>query len=239
LKLEASAAFFALFPEARIGVVIAREIDNHTSPEESAELEKRLARAAAAAAELLGETSLTEHPRIRCWREAYRSFGAKPKKYPSSIENLGRRALRGEPPRHINKLVDLYNVVSLTHVLPAGGEDLDRIRGDVELTRASDAEPAIRLLGEKEERAPKSGEVIYRDGVGAICRRWNWKEAERTKLTDETRKALLIIESLPPIDRATLERALDDLATSVSSRTGATTAVHILENESRCMEFAP
>src|SRR5215470_11743137 len=32
--------------------------------------------------------SLPLHPHIVAWREAYKSFGAKPKKYPSSLEAL-------------------------------------------------------------------------------------------------------------------------------------------------------
>jgi DNA/RNA-binding domain of Phe-tRNA-synthetase-like protein len=63
-------------------------------------------------------------------------------------------------------------------------------------------------LGETEERAPHPGEVIYRDDIGAICRRWNWKEADRTKLTEETVNAVLVIEALPPVGQRELESAL-------------------------------
>jgi DNA/RNA-binding domain of Phe-tRNA-synthetase-like protein len=97
--------------------------------------------------------------------------------------------LNGATIGHINNLVSLYNTISLRHILPVGGEDLDRIVGDILLTRAGDDEPAVFLLGEKEARAPHAGEIIYKDEVGAICRRWNWKEADRTKLTQETRNA--------------------------------------------------
>jgi DNA/RNA-binding domain of Phe-tRNA-synthetase-like protein len=34
---------------------------------------------------------------------------------------------KGAPPPRINRLVDAYNAVSLRHVLPADGEDLDRL----------------------------------------------------------------------------------------------------------------
>ena len=110
-----------------------------------------------------------------------------------------RRTLKGEPIRPILPLVDIYNAVSLEHLLPVGGEDLDSIEGDLRLTRASESEPPVRLLGEAEERAPKPGEVIYTDDRGAICRRWNWKEADRTKLTESTRTAVLVLEALPPM----------------------------------------
>ena len=74
-------------------------------------------------------------------------------------------------------------------------------QGDVLLTFATDDEPPVHLLGEPEARPPKPGEVIYRDDLGTLCRRWNWKEAERTKLTAATRHAFLVIEGLPPVGR--------------------------------------
>ena len=57
--------------------------------------------------------SIPDHPRIAPWRTAYRAFGAKPKDHPSSIENLVRRAAKGQRLPHVSKLVDLYNAVSL------------------------------------------------------------------------------------------------------------------------------
>ena len=227
MKLSATPEFFELFPEARIALVVARGIDNSRRADE-AEL---LRSAQAGASARLGQGPLTEHPRIRCWREAYRAFGAKPKDYPSSIENLLRRALKGEPLRSINPLVDLYNVVSLTHFLPAGGEDLDAIEGDIVLTRASAAEPPVKLLGESEERAPKPGEVIYRDDRGAICRRWNWKEAERTKLTGSTRNAILVLEALPPILAEELNAAARDLERLVLEHCGGDARVELLDRQ--------
>jgi DNA/RNA-binding domain of Phe-tRNA-synthetase-like protein len=228
MKLRVSDDFFALFPEAVIAVIAARGIDNHTRAEEVESLTGLLASAQRSLVAAV-RVPVTEEPRIHCWREAYRAFGAKPKDNPSSIENLARRTLKGEPLRHINKIVDLYNYVSLAHYLPAGGEDLDRIEGDIVLTRATADEPKVRLLGESEERAPKPGEVIYKDDVGAICRRWNWKEAERTKLTEETTNAVLVLEAIPPISRGELEAAAAELSRRVQERCGGESAVSLLD----------
>jgi DNA/RNA-binding domain of Phe-tRNA-synthetase-like protein len=229
MKLSATPEFFELFPDASIALVILRGIDNSRRGDEA-----ELLRAAQASAPAkLGAGPLTEHPRIHCWRGAYRAFGAKPKDYPSSIENLLRRALKGEPLRSINPLVDLYNVISLTHLLPAGGEDLDAIQGDIILTRASATEPPVKLLGENEERAPKPGEVIYKDDRGAICRRWNWKEADRTKLTEGTRNAVLVLEAIPPILVSELENAARELERLVLARCGGEAKVERLDRQ-RC-----
>jgi DNA/RNA-binding domain of Phe-tRNA-synthetase-like protein len=222
---------FETFPDALVGVLVCRGIDNRTKDGEAETLSSMLHEAAALARGALEGRPPIEHPHIVCWREAYRAFGAKPKKYPSSIENLLRRAVKGEDPRHINKLVDLYNVVSLEHLVPAGGEDLASIQGDIRLTKASVSEPPVRLLGESEERAPKPGEVIYTDDVGAICRRWNWKEADRTKLTEDTKEAVLVLEALPPLDYAKLEAAMDELASLVREHLGGALARSMLDRD--------
>jgi len=217
MKLLVTPEIFDLFPEAVLGVVIARGIDNAGDP---GAVFAALRRQEDLVREAFAGVSIPDHPRIAPWREAYRRFGAKPKDYPSSIENLVRRVAKGHPLPHVNTLVDLYNTVSLRYLLPAGGEDLDWIKGGVLLTRAGEDEPPVRLLGEPEERAPRPGEVIYKDGVSAICRRWNWKEADRTKLTLATRNAVLVLERLPPMTQAQLNDAVEELAHLVFTHCG-------------------
>lgn len=229
MKLGIAPDVLALFPDALVGVVWVRGCDNTV---QSAAIAALLRQAEAAAREAVAGVALTEDPRIACWREAYRAFGASPKKSPSSIENLLRRVAKGEAVRSINPLVDLYNAVSLERFLPAGGEDLDQVQGDVRLCRAGEAEPPVLLLGEAEARPPHPGEVIYRDDLSALCRRWNWKEADRTKLTAATRQALLVIEALPPTPRPHLEQALADLAARVRDHCGGETVVAVLDARS-------
>jgi DNA/RNA-binding domain of Phe-tRNA-synthetase-like protein len=216
----------ALFPDAVVGIAVARNVDNAgEDPTDAADLR----RAEAGLAARLGGVPPAEHPRIAAWREAYRRFGAKPKDNPSSVENLVRRALKGWTVPHVNRLVDMYNALSLETLLPAGGEDLDAIEGDVALTLAAENEPPVRLLGEPGARPPHAGEVIYRDRAGAICRRWNWKEADRTKLTDKTRNAILVVEGLPPVTREDVSTALEELAGRVRERCGASVVTALLD----------
>jgi DNA/RNA-binding domain of Phe-tRNA-synthetase-like protein len=230
MNLVITDTIFDEFPELILGVVILHNIDNSQNRAEIAEM---LRQAEAALPGKFGGTPIIEHPYIATWREAYRKFGAKPKDYPSSIENLTRRVLKGSAIGHINNLVSLYNTISLRYILPVGGEDLDKIVSDVLLTRAGDNEPAVFLLGEKEARAPRAGEILYKDEAGAICRRWNWKEADRTKLTEETKNAFLVIESLPPVPRDTVETAIRELADLVQRFCGGTISTAVLDKGNR------
>jgi DNA/RNA-binding domain of Phe-tRNA-synthetase-like protein len=225
---------FEDYPELILGVVIAHDIDNS---QDRAEITGLLRTAETNLPAKFGDTPIIQHPYIATWREAYRKFGAKPKDYPSSVENLARRVLNGASLAQINNLVSLYNTISLKYILPVGGEDLDQILGDILLTRAGEAEPAIILLGEKEARPPHPGEIIYKDEVGAICRRWNWKEADRTKLTKETRNAFLVIEALPPVSRHIVETAIHELADFVKHFCGGIVSTAILDQDNRAIKL--
>lgn len=226
MKIQISEAIFRTFPDAIFGIVAFRDIDNGgENPGITAALRQEEARIR----KDLASATISEHPHIAPWREAYRKFGAKPKEYPSSIENLVRRVLKGYELPHINRLVDLYNTVSLRHIVPVGGEDLDKIQGVVQLTFAGESEPAVRMLGDMQEKAPKPGEVIYKDDVGAICRRWNWKEAERTKFTTETRNGFLVTEGLSPVGRSIIQAAVDDLASMMKAFCGGVIQCAILD----------
>lgn len=216
---------FDTYPEVLIGVVVANNIDNRgTNPE----IEALLRKAEREVPDKIGNLPIIEHSHIAPWREAYKRFGTKPKEYPSSIENLIRRTLKGERVRHINKLVDIYNYISLKYLVPVGGEDLDKVDGEIILTFAGQNENPVTLLGEKEPRPPYLGEVIYKDNIGTICRRWNWKEADRTKLTEETKKTILVIEALPPVDEIQLQSALKELEDSVNKYCGGKTSTSLL-----------
>lgn len=227
MRSHISERFWELFPAACIGVVIAREIDNTRAPDTCAALLH-----AAAASRMLNFVSsehadIATHPAIAPWRDAYRRFGVKPSKYRSSVESLVRSAI-AESVHAVNPLVDLYNAVSLAHLLPCGGENLDATQGDIFLTRAEGGEP-FTPLGATEEQPARAGEVIYRDALGALCRCWNWREAERTKLTSATRNAFLCIEALQPMTERHVRPACEELASHVRTTLGGVARVYVLD----------
>ena len=232
MRLAVSSEIFRDFPDVLIGVAAFSGVRNAG---ESAGLLELLRKEEDQAARRVAESGvpIADQPHVAPWREAYRRFGAKPKDHPSSIENLLRRVGKGHRLPHVNRLVDLYNAVSLRHFVPVGGEDLDAVEGDVLLRFATDSEPAVRLLGEPPElaRPPKPGEVIYADSAGALCRRWNWKEADRTKLTEATTRGFLVVEGLPPVNRAAVEAALADLAALVTANCGGMVRTLIVDRE--------
>ena len=218
--------FVALFPEALIGLVFVTGIDNTAASAKSTEI---LTRQITETANRLPDEDMAMHPAIAPWRAAYARFGVRPSKYRSSIENLLRSAKAGRL-RSVNPLVDLYNSVSLAYQLPVGGEDLDTVQGDIVLTRADGTESFVPLGGSGDE-PPPPGAVIYRDDAGVICSCWNWREAERTKLTAGTIRAVLVIEAIPPFTRAELDLALEALGNRVTAHLGGAYRIATLSQE--------
>ncbi len=221
-QFVAEDSFWELFPDARIGVVVAHGMRPTAEvPEEDARaIARRLAEANSTADAHLNSNTISQNEVVAVWRDAYQKFKTK-KGARCSVENLLKRVLKGNPVGSITPSVDAYNAVSLAYALPVGGEDIDAMDGDIRLgiTEGGDA---FRALGEDEDAPTLAGELCYRDDAGAICRCWNWRDGVRTALTDESSKAFLIIESVDPARADDLQAAIDELADLVESHLGAT-----------------
>jgi DNA/RNA-binding domain of Phe-tRNA-synthetase-like protein len=200
--VEVGPEVFALRPDAAVLAVVARGL----APGPTDEVSRGWLRAAAAAA-----PAPDGDPQVAAWREAYRQFGANPKRTRSSVDALLRRAPDGLP--EINRLVDTYNAISVAHRLPVGGEDLAGYLGRPRLVRATGDEGFDTVeSGEPVLRHPAAGEVIWRDDAGVTCRCWNWRQCARTRITETTTDALFVLERLEPLPLPALRAAGHDLA---------------------------
>jgi DNA/RNA-binding domain of Phe-tRNA-synthetase-like protein len=212
LDVRIDDAVAAAHPGYRAGFLIADGLFNGPSDAVS---ERELA---AAEASWGGLERAADHPHIAAWRAAFSAFGAKPSRYPSSAEALMSRVLRGAGLPRVNRLVDLYNAVSVRHAIPVGGEDLDAVVGSVRLVAARGDEPFDAVPGSVENprggavEHPRSGEIVWADSAGVTCRRWNWRQGHRTRLTDATRRAYFLFDALPPLGDGELVAAMDELA---------------------------
>ena len=228
MKFKIDHKIFEKFSGLTIGVVICKNLNNSGTQEE---VQKEIRTQENNIRGKYNIETLSQIPKIDVWRKTYSAFGAKPKENKSSVENLYRLVLQGVNLRHINKLVDLYNLISLTNMVPVGGEDINKIQGDVILTFAEPNESTVLLLGDKEPRSPHAGEVIYKDNISAICRRWNWREADRTKFTEDTKNCFLVIEGLPPVTTQEIENATKELKELVQKFCGGNITYKILNEK--------
>ena len=154
---------------------------------------------------------IEEH--IEAWRNAFRAFGANPKKTPCSVEALWKRLQKNGALPAINPAVDLYNALSIRFGAPFGGEDADQYigaprldfsLGDEAFDTSRDGSPVIEH--------PEKGEIVWRDEQGVTCRRWNWRQCRRTALTETSTNLWFVIDRLPPMPLDQLDRAGEALA---------------------------
>ncbi len=201
------AAVFALRRDYRAMLLAVDGLVPGATDQASDEL---LRAAEVAAGEALRDRPAEQIPQVAAWRDAYRAFGARPQRTRNSLEALLRRAESGLP--RVNRLTDIYNAISVLHQLPLGGEDLTRYQGAPRLVRATGDEPFDTVVdGIAVSEHPDPGEVVWCDDAGVTCRRWNWRQARRTQLGEDTAAALFIFDALDPMADEAIHAAADDL----------------------------
>lgn len=221
-KFIAEESFWELFPDASIGVMVVSGLKSadEIPSEDAAEIATLLSDANEEANRYLTSNVISENEVVKTWRQAFQKFKTK-KGARCSIENLLKRVLKGNPVGSITPSVDLYNAISLKYALPVGGEDADSLVGDFRLgiTEGGDA---FLPIGEEKDDPTLAGELCYRDDEGAICRCFNWRDGQRSALTDTSSNAFLVVESIDPERGEVLEAALEEFSQLVVRYLGAT-----------------
>jgi DNA/RNA-binding domain of Phe-tRNA-synthetase-like protein len=213
MKISCAPQLFDTFPTAAIhGVVF-----DHVSlfDEQAAGAWAQRAQASVQEHQLPPEL-IPEAAAIKEWRNAFQQFGLKPSKYRSSIEQLYRRALKGDLIKTPLPLVNLYCYVSLIQMVPMGGYDLRKTEGDIVVRRATPGEEFIPI-GESHALNSKTGVVVYADDAGIICWAWNYRDSARTSLSAETQRAIFFADSASQASGARTAQAISLLSEALSS----------------------
>ncbi len=224
---------FSFFPDYVRGAVFAYGVQNSgTSPAllallRAAEVEVR---------ERLTLETLTAHPRIAAWREAFRRLGYKPGDFRPSIEALLRRVLRGQDLPSINTLVDIGTLISLRHLLPIGGHAIDVVTQDIALRPATGVERFVPF-GAEELEHPMPGEFVFVEGDVVLTRRWSWRQAQHTLVAPETRALEFNVDGLPPVTGDGVKSICQEVSELVMHFCGGQIQVALLTRDQPCIAF--
>jgi len=227
LQYSIADEIFARFPGYVRGVVLAYDVTNGESPTEVVSL---LRDAEASIRQKMKIDTIAEHPRIKSWREAYRSFGARPSEFRSSIEAMARRALRNDPLPSINTLVDIGNALSLRYLIPTGGHSIDVLTQDICL-RVAKGDETFTPFGSDVPESPLPGEIIFVEGNTVLTRRWTWRQANHTLTLPATRAIEYNIDGLPPIPVSEVEEVCREVMDLVLRFCGGRTRYEIITRE--------
>ena len=189
---------------------------------------------AASAAASFGNAQ--SHPRVRPWRERFQAMGVSGKEFPSSIEALLRRAMKGGTPFSINPLVDWYNTLSLRHVVPAGAFDLAALAEPLEL-RLSRAGDTFTSLDAEEPLAVPPGEVSYASGSVILTRHFVWRQAKMGLVTPATRDVFLVSEVLDEVGRKVAAAVAEDFRAGLRDYFGVEFQTFVLDAQARMIAW--
>lgn len=184
----------------------------------------------------LSAMSVDADPAVTAWRQAYRRFGANPRKHPPSTEVLLRRVSEDRPFHTNTPLVDVCLIASIEFRLPVGGYDLSRVNGDISLRLSPGGEAFVRSDGFDEHTDP--GEVICADRASVIARRWNQRHSNVAAIRPTTTRAVLFCESpssaIPP-DRVVA--CACRLTTYAERVWRSSSSVHVVDGSARSMNL--
>ncbi len=225
---------FDMFPGYCRGIIVAFDIKNGDSPPELTDL---LRETEASLKSSINKEEIAAHPNINSWREAYRAFGAKPAKYRSSIEAMVRRVLNDNELPSINIIVDIGNILSLKHVITAGGHAIDEVKGNISLRKAT-GEEVFTAFGTDKSEKPEQGEIIFAEGNTVLTRRWSWRQANHTSMQNTTTALEMNIDGLPPVTPDQVEDICKEAVELISKYCGGSLRYAILDRDNPQIELS-
>jgi DNA/RNA-binding domain of Phe-tRNA-synthetase-like protein len=233
-KIIIEKEIFEKFADFKRGIIVIENLENKNA---DAEIQKMLDEEVGNVAKT-GE-SVLQSEFIKAWDDVYLQFGANPNKFPPSIKSLLKRVSKGGTIPFINSVVALFNIISLKYLVPCGGDDTETIKGNLKLGIATGSEN-FTSLGSVELENPEIGEVIYFDDAtnDVMCRRWNWRNGDFSKITTETKKIVINIDGIGPADESLIVKARDELAELLSKYCGAQCQTDLLNAEKNEIEIS-
>jgi DNA/RNA-binding domain of Phe-tRNA-synthetase-like protein len=224
---QAPTTAFIVTPECqrlglRAGAIAFRNL--HVGPA-SANLRATIAHEAAlVAAQFAGPADIRSATGITAFQAILRAVGVNPRRDHNSAERLLTLAMKRGVLPEVNSLVDAYNLVSLRTGLSLGAHDIDRITLPVSLRLLTGAETFVPL-GKATPEPVGAGEFGYVDGAGRVLCWLDVRQADFSKVTGETRNALLIIEGTTSHAAKLFEQAVPDVIALVTGCCGGDAVV--------------
>jgi DNA/RNA-binding domain of Phe-tRNA-synthetase-like protein len=196
------------YPDLFVNLIVVRALDSRP---DAAACERIVAYARSCEEQLRVEfpskEALALDPRVQAYFEMFRTFGSNPKRMKPSHFALADRVIRGGELPDISPPVNLYNALSVRHLVPFGGEDLDTVADFFELGYAT-GEELWTPIGGTEPQSTRRGDVVWRDGLEVSTTSLNHRQCDKTKLTSKSRNVYFLSEGF----RGVNDRHIDTMS---------------------------
>jgi len=168
--------------------------------------------------------TLKDNPTVRAFRDFYWKLGIDPTKTRPSGEALLRRVLHGDELPRISAVVDAYNLASTKTILPISGFDVDLLNQPFHVRFAKNGE-TFTGIGMDKSIALTEQMLVLADQKQVLCI-YPYRDVDLTKITLQTRNAMIIVYGVPGIDEQVLKEAaettLDYIRLVSQGKTGTT-----------------
>ena len=146
-----------------------------------------------------------DHPTFRAYRDFFWRIGIDPTKIRPAAEALIRRILAGKTLPCINTLVDSYNLASIKSRIALATFDADKLEGNLLMRFAEEGEQFYGI-GMEKPLILRGGEIVVSDNKKLIAV-YPYRDADNTKVTQETENVTIVVCGVPGITKETLENA--------------------------------
>lgn len=114
----------------------------------------------------------------------------------------------------INLAVDIYNLISTETAIALGAHDIDKITGNIRLDFIKGNEKFVPI-GQVEPKSLRSEEYAYVDDADDVICKLEVRQAEKTKVTDQTKNIFYIVQG----NEVTTHEELIDTANKIIDET--------------------
>ncbi|MEM2320277.1 MAG: phenylalanine--tRNA ligase beta subunit-related protein [Candidatus Bathyarchaeia archaeon] len=206
------------FPGLRVLAVL---MENLKVAAKNPELESLMAKVIEEVKSKYNIETLKDVLSVRAYRDFFWKIGLDPTKNRPSAEALIRRALLGNPLPRINTFVDSLNIASIRSEVAISSFDADKIFGEKIIIRYAREGEEFCGIGVSKLVVMKGCEIVLSDDNGLIAV-YPYRDSERTKITKETRRAVLVFCGVPGVGTSMLSRAMNIAVDLITKFCGGT-----------------
>ena len=218
LKIVIDKSVSERFPDLHVVVKCVRGVKVKPSDEELEHIKQEVCNQVKSKYTLEG---LKDVPTLRAYRDFFWRIGVDPTKNRPASEALIRRTLAGKPLPTINTLVDAYNLASILSEVALAAFDEDKIQSSEVIMRTAKKGETFLGIGMKEPITLQGGEIVLEDSTTLIAI-YPYRDAERSKVTEQTKNVALVACGVPGLSKDTLLQAADLAVKYVTKFCGGT-----------------
>lgn len=166
---------------------------------------------------------LSTYPELLSYRRLYKEMGIDWHSRRPSPEALLRRVALGKGLYTVNTCVDAYNLVVMKHRISVGAFDASQVKFPTVL-RYAGAGDEILLLGDDTPTKYTAREIAYYDQEGGYNIDFNYRDAQRTMVREETNDIWINVDGVYEITPKQVEISLRESVEMIMKYCGGTLA---------------